>query len=94
MFKITDLVEVMRQRGDSELNDLLNKVRTASLDEHDESLLKSKFITKSDAAYPNDALHIFAENLPCQEHNANMLRANGNISHFVHAINDVPKESS
>ena len=32
MFKIT----VMRQRGDSELIDLLNKVRTASLDEHDE----------------------------------------------------------
>ena len=30
--------------------------------------------------------------MPCQEHNANMLRANENISHFVHAIDDVPKK--
>ena len=91
MFKITELLEVMRQRGDSELIDLLNKVRTASLDEHDESVLKSKFITKSNADYPIDALHIFAENLPCEEHNSNMLRANENILHSVHAIDDVPK---
>ena len=71
MFKITELQEVIRQRGDSELIDLLNKVRTASLDEHDEFLLKSKFITKSiHVIITIDALHIFAENLClCKNHN-------------------------
>ena len=69
----------MRQRGDLDLIDLLNKVRTASLDENDEILLKFRFISENDANYPLDALHIFAENLPCQTHNSKMLNANENI---------------
>ena len=94
LFKIVELDEVMRQRGDSELIDLLNKVRTATLDENDESLLKSKFIDKNTAGYPIDALHIYAENSPCHEHNKNMLDALDNILYTVHAIDEAPKNVS
>ena len=91
LFQIAELHEVMRQRGDSELIDLLNKVRTATLDENDEILLKSRFIMETDVNYPIDALHIFAENLPCRAHNSKMLDANENELCSVCAIDDLPK---
>ena len=91
LFRIVELVEVMRQRGDSELIDLLNKVRTADLDESDEDLLKSKFIQRNDPDYPTDALHIFAENLPCKEHNSTKLDAIDNDLYTIHAIDEAPK---
>ena len=52
----------MRQKGDSQLIDLLNKVRIASLNETDEQLLKSRFVISTHTNYPSEALHIFAEN--------------------------------
>ena len=64
LFKLAELCEVMRQRGDSDLIDLLNKVRTASLEENDENILKSRFLSQNDDSYPTDALHIFEENKP------------------------------
>ena len=95
LFKIAELHEVMRQRGDSELIDLLSKVRTSSLEECEEDLLKSRFITKDADNYPSDALHIFAENKPCQEHNLHMLNENtGNSLHSIAAIDQLPKNVS
>ena len=63
-FNIAELVEVIRQKGDSQLIDLLNKVRIALLNETDEQLLKSRFVVRTDINYPSEALHIFAENKP------------------------------
>ena len=91
LFRIAELDEVMRQRGDSDLIDLLNKIRTASLDEHSETTLKSRFVRLTDSAYPSDMLHIFAENKPCQEHNNNMLSSSGNILHSISALDELPK---
>ena len=90
LFKIAELNEIMRQKGDSDLIDLLNKVGTSTLDEYDENLLKSRFITRNDNNYPSDALHIFAENKPCQEHNHNMLSSNQNTLHVLSAIDELP----
>ena len=73
LFKLAELHEVMRQRGDSDLIDLLNKVLMVSLEAYDENILKSRFISPRDENYPSDPLHIFAENKLCQEHNSNML---------------------
>ena len=84
----------MRQRGDSDLIELLNKVRTASLEESDENVLKSQFISENDSNYPVDALHIFAENKPCQEHNEKMLCSNQNSLYSISAIDDLPKNVS
>ena len=94
LFKIAELHEIMRQRGDSDLIDLLNKVRTSSLEEYDENLLKSRFIKENDDNYPSDALHIFAENKPCQEHNQKMLSSNENNLRSISTIDGLPKNVS
>ena len=93
-FKLAELCEVMRQRGDSNLIDLLNKVRTASLEKNDEIILRSRFLSQNDDSYPTDALHIFAENKPCQEHNRTMLNSNGNFVCTIPAIDVLPKNVS
>ena len=65
-FVIAELTEVMRQQGEN-VNmfvDLLNSVRVAELNDQDELLLKSRFISKDSPDYPIDALHLFAENKP------------------------------
>ena len=66
LFEIAELTEVMRH--------LLNHVRIAELNDSDVSLLRSKFI-KPNAKYPQDALHIFAENAPAHMHNITILNS-------------------
>ena len=94
LFKLAELHEVMRQRGDSDLIDLLNKVCTGTVEKHEENVLKSRFMLPSDSSYPTDALHIFAENKPCQEHNNNMLTSNNNVLQSIPAIDLLPKNVS
>ncbi|XP_057294661.1 uncharacterized protein LOC130623196 [Hydractinia symbiolongicarpus] len=62
-FKIAELTEVMRQRGDQRLIELLNNIRVGNLETQHEDLLKSKFIFQNDPNYPEDAIYIFAESL-------------------------------
>ena len=58
LFKIAELTEVMRERGDQELIMLLNNIRTGNITENDEKTLKLKFIEKSDHNYCKEAFHI------------------------------------
>ena len=86
-----ELTEIMRQRGDSQLIDLLNNVRIADINATDIELLQSKVIKPGSANYPIDALHIFAENSSSNEHNLKMLQSvDGNL-HVVPAIDILPK---
>jgi len=94
LFKIAELTEVMRQRGDSRLIDLLNNVRLGKVTPEDVKLLKSRFIVKGDPSYPNDALHIFAENTPATEHNVSMLDKLPNPLCLIQAIDEIPKNVS
>lgn len=94
LFLIAELNEVMRQRGDNRLIDLLNNIRENTLDENDVTMLKSKFIDRADPTYPTNALHIFAENMPAKEHNDIMLRTiDGNL-YIISAIDNLPKNVS
>ena len=68
-FKTFELIEVMRQRGDSQLIDLSNHVRVADIKPTDIELLESRVIQPSNDQYPHDALHIFAENENANQHN-------------------------
>ncbi|XP_057299096.1 uncharacterized protein LOC130629775 [Hydractinia symbiolongicarpus] len=74
-FKIAELTEVMRQRGDQHLIELLNNIRVGKLETRHEDLLKSKFISPNDPHYPKNAIYIFAENQPASEHNKKCLIA-------------------
>ena len=90
-FKVFEFTEIMGQRGDSQLIDLLNNVRIAGINATDIELLQSKVIKPGSANYPIDALHIFAENSSSNEHNLKMLQSvDGNL-HVVPAIDILPK---
>ena len=73
LFTLAELTEIMRQKDDVDFIELLNKVRVGNVDEIVERKLKAKFIEKSDENYPHDCLHIFAENIPVNEHNRSFL---------------------
>ena len=94
LFKIAELTEVMRQRGDQVLIKLLNNIRLGMVEKHDEDLLRSKFIDKSHPNYPHDAMHIFAENQPVLDHNMNMLRLIEKPAFEINAIDKIPPNIS
>ena len=57
-FKVVELTEVMRQRGDIEFISFLNKTRVGIVDYEGEKILLSRFIAKDNPAYPKHALHM------------------------------------
>ena len=61
-FKIAELTEVMRQRGDRIFISLLNNVRKGILTDEDAAIFESRFISEKNPVYPFNAVHIFAEN--------------------------------
>ena len=72
-FKIGELTEVMRQRGDKVFIDLLNNVRVGIVTEENTKTLLSRFISKNDPNYPSEAIHIWSENSLVNEHNKQKL---------------------
>ena len=66
-FKMAELTEVMRQRDDYQFINILNKIREGQIDEDVELTLKSRFFNK--LSYPENAVHIFAEKKPVEQHN-------------------------
>ena len=61
------------------------------IDGDDEKLLKSKFVMKEDQIYPHQAIHIWAENAPVNQHNAVMLSNVNNQLFCLNAIDILPK---
>ena len=68
-----ELTEIMRQKNDKAFTELLNRIRTASHTEDDIKVIQSRCIAPSNPDYPSDALHIWAENAPVNEHNERKL---------------------
>ena len=68
-FKMIELTKIMRQKDELAFIAVLHRIRTSSQTEHDITLLQSRSITLSDPYYPSNALHIWAENAPVDEHN-------------------------
>ena len=57
IFKFAELTEVMKQRGDIEFIEFLNKIRVGNLDESIQTRLKARFFKENDVNYPRNALH-------------------------------------
>ena len=70
---MAELTEVMRQREDLQFIQVLNKIHEGNCDKEVETILNSRFFSQSSDQFPNNALHIFAENAPVNEHNQMML---------------------
>ncbi|XP_057304469.1 ATP-dependent DNA helicase PIF5-like [Hydractinia symbiolongicarpus] len=91
LFEFAELTEVMRQKGDNVLIDLLNNVRIGKLDKKDEELLKNRVVSPNDSDYPANALHIFAENAPAKVHNNIMLESVDAFCFTIQSIDQLPK---
>ena len=95
LFTMIELTEIMRQKDDQPFAELLNKFRTASQTEKDIKCIQSRAIANpSENSYPSDALHIWAENNPVNQHNEMKLEnITGRLFHLK-AIDQYPPNVS
>ena len=68
-FKIAEFTEVLRQREEYQLIDILRKIREGETDEDVELTLESQLFNEDEPLYPESAVHIFVENKPVEHHN-------------------------
>ena len=54
MFSFIELTEIMRQSGDLQFIQLLNKIHVGNVDQVVENKLKSRFIEKTNKEFPHD----------------------------------------
>ena len=57
-------------------------------------MLSSREIKQGDVAYPKDALHIYAENIPAKQHNLEMLESLDNPLVILKAPDEYPQNIS
>ena len=95
LFTMIELTEIMRQKDDQPFAELLNRFRTASQTEKDIKCIQSRAIANpSENSYPSDALHIWAENNPVNQHNEMKLEnITGRLFHLK-AIDQYPPNVS
>ena len=87
---MTELTEVMRQRGDIRLTEMLNKIRVGDADDVVECLLKSRLAVQKEVSYPIDTLHFFAENTPADAQNKFMINELNSECVLIKAIDKFP----
>ena len=75
LFKMIELHEIMRQRGDSRFIELLCRVRTGECTDNDVNLLKTRVITPDIPNYPTHALHVYRINDAVDKRNTFMLNS-------------------
>ena len=74
LFKIVELTEIQRQKGDTKFADLLNRLRIGEQTDDDIHLLKTRQVYKSSDDYPFNSIHMFTYNRLKNQHNDEMLR--------------------
>ena len=73
LFKMYELVDIMRQKDDIDFAHLLNRLRLNEMTEEDKSKLQTCIVDRGTGDYPKDAFHLFAKNLFVNKHNDNVL---------------------
>ena len=84
-FKIIELTEIQRQKGDQSFADLLNRMRVGEHTVENIALLNSRQISQTNPMYPAQATHVFAYNKDVQHHNSSMLETLTNHCYTLHA---------
>ena len=93
-FRKWELTQIMRQRDDKLLAELLNRLRTREKDQpltaNDESVLKSRVVGKdNELSAPSDALHIYARNTDVSRHNDDKLETLNAETRTIIAIDTI-----
>ena len=85
----------MRQREDLliyQLINTLNKIWGGEIDEDVELTWKSQFFSKDEPLYPENAVHIFAENKPVEYHNKVQLDNIDSDLVSIQETNEIPRQ--
>ena len=90
LFKMAELAEVMRQKGDTRVIEMLNKIRVGDVDDAVQSLLISRLAVQKEVSYPIDTLHLFAENTSADAQNKFMINQLNSECVLVKAIDKFP----
>ena len=61
MFSLVEVTEVMKQKGDLEFIQFLNRIHVGNVDEDIQNKLKSRLFEKTNKEFLHDKLHVFAE---------------------------------
>ena len=88
---MVELTEVARQQGDDSFIKLLNTVQEGGLDEDANKALLLRFVAKGISNYPQQAIHIFAENNPVGQDNETTLEYTDQSLVCLNAVDEVPK---
>ena len=94
LFSMIELVHIMRQKNDQLFAALLNRFRSANQTEDDIKCIQSRAIDPSDNNYPSDALHIWAENKPVDQHNEKKLQRIPAQLFYLQATDQYPPNTS
>ena len=94
VLKMIELYEIMRQKNDQAFIQLLNRIRTATHTDDDIKIIQSRSISPSDPNYPSDALHIWAENNPVDNHNKTKIEELSGILFILKAKDQYPTNVS
>ena len=73
LFKLYELVDIMRQKDDLQFAQLLNRLRLNELTDKDQDTLQTRLISPESKDYQKDVLHLFAENAGVDKHNNEIL---------------------
>ena len=73
LFKMYELVDIMRQKDVLDFAHLLNRLRLNEMTEEDKNKLQTRIVDLDTGDYPKDALHQFAENLFVNKYNDKIL---------------------
>ena len=74
-FRLFELEEIMRQKDDQTFAKLLSRVRTATCNRGDITILESREISKDNPSYPTRCLHTYRLNRDVDQRNIMMLNA-------------------
>ena len=73
MFQLAEFAEVMRERGDTKVTDLLKKIQVRNVNKDGRKQIRERFIALSAISYPGKCMHMFAQYYPTLKHNHKML---------------------
>ena len=89
---MAELTEVIGQREDLQFIQILIKICEGNCEAEVETILRSKFFSQSSDQFPKNALQVFPENAPANEHNQTMLDEIENQLIIVPAIFILPND--
>ncbi|XP_069109665.1 ATP-dependent DNA helicase PIF1-like [Argopecten irradians] len=73
-FKVFELDEIMRQKGDVPFTELLNRLRHGELSPQDKLLLSERKVDQGHESYPSSIPHLFIENRFVDDFNSNLIQ--------------------